>query len=571
MKDYCKYVNVFQGSGVIDLPKPEGIAATWYFRKAQCGNTTPAACLPFGKLSCGAYSGGYPTGYGTHNPNSCGSVTHFIEKKSVRGIAHMSQSGTGAIGFYYNYALTTPFYGELKDSSVLHEIEKESAAPGYYYVDIGGISAEATVTENTALHRYLFPKNGGRIAIDLSNDGLSEALGEGLSGVVENAEIKLISENEVLMSGFFRKIKLYFCIRVSGAKGSKLWDDYSETDSKSRSIEGARGKKYGAVFEIEGDRAEVRLALSTHSFEAAQAYLDAENVDFDTAKELAYKKWNEEQLNKLYKATGGKSPSVFEIESARMDYETALAEIEVKKAAIKEAETNLNSAKIDLKNSIIVSPVDGVVLTRSIDAGQTVAASFSTPELFTVAENLEKMKLVVKVSEADVGKVEEGQEVRFTVDAYPSRTFKSVVDRVNIGASATDDNIVSYETTIYIDNSEYLLRSGMSATADIVTNSAKDVMLVPVAAVYFDPSSFIVSEEKKATNGLLGPPRMMRRGQKTQEKRSTGNSGTLWILNNGTPEKIQVSLGVSDGQRIEVKGSAINTDMQIITGVKTSK
>ncbi|MBQ8208648.1 MAG: glycoside hydrolase family 92 protein [Clostridia bacterium] len=310
MKDYCKYVNVFQGSGVIDLPKPEGIAATWYFRKAQCGNTTPAACLPFGKLSCGAYSGGYPTGYGTHNPNSCGSVTHFIEKKSVRGIAHMSQSGTGAIGFYYNYALTTPFYGELKDSSVLHEIEKESAAPGYYYVDIGGISAEATVTENTALHRYLFPKNGGRIAIDLSNDGLSEALGEGLSGVVENAEIKLISENEVLMSGFFRKIKLYFCIRVSGAKGSKLWDDYSETDSKSRSIEGARGKKYGAVFEIEGDRAEVRLALSTHSFEAAQAYLDAENVDFDTAKELAYKKWND-ALSKIEIECGEREKEIF--------------------------------------------------------------------------------------------------------------------------------------------------------------------------------------------------------------------------------------------------------------------
>ena len=293
MKDYCKYVNVFQGSGAIDLPKPNGIAATWYFRKAMCGNTTPAACLPFGKLSCGAYSGGYSSGYGTHNPNSCGPVTHQMEKKSVKGIAHLSQSGTGGIGFYYNYALTTPFYGELKNSVLLHEIKRESAAPGCYSVDIGDITAETTVTKNTALHRYTFPKSGGRIAIDLSNDGLSRSLKKNFWGVVENAEISLTTKNEVRMSGYFQKVKLYFCIRISGAKDAKLWQDYAETNSRSLSIKGEPNISYGAVFEIDGQTAEVRFALSTHSFDAASAFLDSEATSFDEAKKSAYNTWND--------------------------------------------------------------------------------------------------------------------------------------------------------------------------------------------------------------------------------------------------------------------------------------
>ncbi len=283
---------------------------------------------------------------------------------------------------------------------------------------------------------------------------------------------------------------------------------------------------------------------------------------------LSNKKWNYERLKKLFVATSGKSPSESELESARMDYETSLAEVDVRKATIKEAETNLNSSKIDLKNSIIVSPVNGVVLVRSVDAGQTVAASFSTPELFTVAENLEKMKLVVKVSEADVGRVNEGQIVKFTVDAYPDEHFESVVNRVNIGASASDDNIVSYETTIYIDNNEYLLRSGMSATADIVTASAKDAMLVPVGALYFNPYAVVAPKKK---DSFFGPPPMFRRRQQVTETYREKDKGSLWILNNGVPEKIDVNLGVSDGKFVQVTSGNISKDTQVIIGIKPSK
>ena len=102
MKDFCKYVNVFQGTGEIDLPKPEGVAARWFFIKAGCGNTSPAACLPFSAMSVSPFSGGYPTGYGDHMPNSFARPVHFPAGKGLLGFAHLQQSGTGAIGFYYN-------------------------------------------------------------------------------------------------------------------------------------------------------------------------------------------------------------------------------------------------------------------------------------------------------------------------------------------------------------------------------------------------------------------------------------------------------------------------------------
>ena len=277
MRKFCSYVDVFQGSGEIDLPTPEGIAATWYFRKAQCGNTTPAATLPFGKMSCGAYSGGYPTGYGTHMPNSCGKPRRFTEKKMIRGIAHLSQSGTGAIGFYYNYALTSPFYEDVKNAGKLYEIKSEDGAPGYYNVKFGDFEVETTVSEQVACHRYKFASDGGKLFVDFSNDGLDRSFGKGYYGIVTDPELKKVSENEVLMSGYFQKVKLYFAVRVSGAE--------------SLSIE--QGERFGAVFDIGGREAELRLAISTHGFAEAQDMLCAEGRTFDGIRDDADRIWND--------------------------------------------------------------------------------------------------------------------------------------------------------------------------------------------------------------------------------------------------------------------------------------
>ena len=148
---YTDYVNVFQGTGEIDLPSPEGIAAKWFFIKAGCGNTSPAAVLPFGAMSVAPFSGGYPTGYGDHLPNSHSRPAHFDEGKKLIGFSHIHQSGTGAIGYYYNYAVTTPKY---VSSAYRRTPMNENAYPGYYSCTLEDINCELTTTQNTAFHRY---------------------------------------------------------------------------------------------------------------------------------------------------------------------------------------------------------------------------------------------------------------------------------------------------------------------------------------------------------------------------------------------------------------------------------
>ena len=256
-----------------------------------------------------------------------------------------------------------------------------------------------------------------------------------------------------------------------------------------------------------------------------------------------------------------------ELDNAQMELSTAKADVQVKEASIKEVETNLNSAKIDLKNSIITSPIDGVVLTRSIDAGQTVAASFSTPELFVIAENLEKMKLVVNVSEADVGKVKENQKVKFTVDTFPDDTFTSTIYRVNKGATESDDSIVSYETTIYVDNKDLKLRSGMSATADIETDSAENVPLIPVSALFFKPLSLNLSDVEKRPAMLRGPPSHRAKASKEVQTDISSKNATIYVLVNGLPEARHIVTGVSDGKNIQVISGLSETD-EVITSMK---
>ena len=294
---------------------------------------------------------------------------------------------------------------------------------------------------------------------------------------------------------------------------------------------------------------------------SAKASLNSSKVQYNN------KLINYNRLSEVYKVTGGKSPSKTELDNAQMELATAKADVQVKEASIKEVETNLNSAKIDLKNSIITSPIDGVVLTRSIDAGQTVAASFSTPELFVIAENLEKMKLVVNVSEADVGKVKENQKVKFTVDTFPDDTFTSTIYRVNKGATESDDSIVSYETTIYVDNKDLKLRSGMSATADIETDSAQNVMLIPVSALFFQPLSLSLTDAEKRPAMLRGPPSHRAKAPKEVQTDISSKNATIYVLVNGLPEARHIVTGVSDGKNIQVISGLSETD-EVITSMK---
>lgn len=319
-------------------------------------------------------------------------------------------------------------------------------------------------------------------------------------------------------------------------------------------------KKGDILAIINPDTINQTIARYEAQLNSAKATLNSSRVQYNN------KKLNYDRLKQVYDATGGKSPSKTELDNAKMELDTASADILVKEASIIEVETNLNSAKIDLKNSIITSPIDGVVLTRSIDAGQTVAASFSTPELFVIAENLEKMKLVVNVSEADVGKVSENQKVRFTVDTFPDDEFVSTIYRVNKGSTESEDNIVSYETTIYIDNKDLKLRSGMSATADIETDAAENAVLIPVAALFFQPIVEDNSEAGKRPAMLQGPPG--RRPRATKEvKTDISKNASIYVLVNGKPELRNIVTGVSDGKNIQVI-EGISSEDNVITSMK---
>lgn len=289
---------------------------------------------------------------------------------------------------------------------------------------------------------------------------------------------------------------------------------------------------------------------------------------------LVDKKWNYDQLHKLYKATNGDSPSLLELQNAKTAYTSARSDVEIKRASILEIQTNIQSSKIDLKNSQIVSSIDGVVLTRSVEVGQSVAASFQAPTLFEIAENLEEMQLKANISEADIGKVKEGQDATFTVDAYPDKTFRAKVDRVNFGSgdsSSSSTDIVSYIAKMDVDNKSLLLRPDMSATADIVIAQAKDVLLVPNAALYFDLNKILQkNNQKKSSSNVASmfaasPPRPPKPRFNTKEKEI--KKGTLWILKSGVAQAVDVEVGITDGTMTQII-SGIDENTEVITGVQ---
>lgn len=278
-KDYCKYVDVFYGNGEVDHFPEEGLASKWFYIKALCGNTTPHAVYPFGKMSAGAYSSAYPTGYGTHYPNTCGGIRKLWDCMKIRGFSHLHQSGTGAIGYYYNYAVVTPFFGEVDRITEYHEIRNECGRPGYYSVEFNEISCELTVNEDTAFHRYRFLKEGGRVAVDFSNDGLSKLFPEHYHGEVKEPCIEILSEGMVCFSGIFSGIRLCFCVKPEGH------------NVRCQDFKGADGT-YGVVFDFDSREFALKVSYSTIDRQHAITQVSALEGSFEETAETAYEVWN---------------------------------------------------------------------------------------------------------------------------------------------------------------------------------------------------------------------------------------------------------------------------------------
>jgi len=251
-----------------------------------------------------------------------------------------------------------------------------------------------------------------------------------------------------------------------------------------------------------------------------------------------------------------------DLETAKADYDLAAAAVEASEAQLEKARTDLATAETNLRRADILSPIDGIVLKRDVDPGQTVAASFQAPELFTIAGDLTRMELQVDVDEADVGEVKAGQGATFTVDAYPDERFPSTVRDIRY-MSETTDNVVTYKALLDVDNSRLLLRPGMTATADIVSDKVEDALLIPNAALRYAPPQVVPTGRSGAGlfGGLFRPPRM---GAVTANA-PAGRSRSVWVLRNGVPTEFPVEIGATDGQRTVLVSGEIEEGDQLIT------
>jgi len=241
----------------------------------------------------------------------------------------------------------------------------------------------------------------------------------------------------------------------------------------------------------------------------------------------------------------------------------------------------VSSAQTNLSKATIYSPVTGVVLSRQIDPGQTVAASFNAPVLFVIAEDLSRMQLEVRVDEADVAQVRDGQRASFTVDAHPGRTFPATVSRIDVGANASTasgssaaaaatGNVVAYTAELAVDNPELLLRPGMTATAEIVTTERENVLLVPNAALRWSPERDAAQSGGRGGITSVLVPRRGRRGAQGRPEREVGigrgSRQTVYVVGeDGNPRAIRVVVGESNGSVTEVVGGELTEGMEVIT------
>lgn len=263
------------------------------------------------------------------------------------------------------------------------------------------------------------------------------------------------------------------------------------------------------------------------------------------------------------KARGVESGSTFTAQEAA--YQRAQADLQSALASQDLAEANLEVVEVDLEKSCICSPVDGIILDRSVDPGQIVAASLSAPTLFTVAEDLTRMELQVYVDEADIGVVEVGQSATFTVDAYDERSFPAEIFEVRY-ASETVDGVVSYMALLSVDNSDLSLRPGMTASADITIAAVEDALVVPNAALRFTP----VAQETAAPtqsngSGLFGMVMPSPPGGGERPVGAGNNEYAVFVLRDDSPVRVPVEVGESDGSVTEVIAGELAEGDMVIT------
>ncbi len=267
-----------------------------------------------------------------------------------------------------------------------------------------------------------------------------------------------------------------------------------------------------------------------------------------------------------------------DLDSAQTDYETSLARLTSAESGLAQAQADLEYDQTNLGYTRITSPIEGVVTDRAVDEGQTVNSSQSAPDLFTIAEDLTKMQVASEVDEADIGQVKVGQEVEFTVDAYPELSFSGKVDEIRL-APTTSDNVVSYTVIVEVGNPNLKLMPGMTANVSIISDKKEGVYKVASSALKFQPAASLVElpDNPGAAEGAVRPAnnrsgKGLRQGGSAGSARPDGPK-TLWVYENGKLKPVSVKTGISDGMYTEVSGN-LSEGLEVITamtGVEDSK
>jgi HlyD family secretion protein len=254
--------------------------------------------------------------------------------------------------------------------------------------------------------------------------------------------------------------------------------------------------------------------------------------------------------------------SQHDVDTAKAAYDRAAVAITTAQASVTQAEANLKMDETNVDYATIKSPVDGIVLSRSVEVGQTIAASFQVTTLFEIAEDLRKMILQVNVDEADVGKVKVGQRVLFTVDAYPGRQFPGTITIIRYN-STTTNNVVTYLAEISVNNDELLLRPGMTATATITVQSVPHALLVSNHALRFLPST---SDKDSSSASFLPTPPSSNQNANAESSAALNNP-RVWVVREGKPSPISVATGATDGKLTEIRSGQVTPGMPLIVEV----
>ncbi|MGN0913109.1 MAG: efflux RND transporter periplasmic adaptor subunit [Alphaproteobacteria bacterium] len=336
---------------------------------------------------------------------------------------------------------------------------------------------------------------------------------------IENGDIM----ESITASGTINPLSTVSVGSQASGRIAEIYVDYNSVVKKGQLL---------ALIDQENAKATVQQREAALEIAKAQVAVEENNIKY-------YKK----ALNRISKLNASKYSTEKDLEAAERDYDNSVAQLALEQAQVKQAQASLNSAQTELSYTEIKAPVDGIVISKAVEVGQTVAASFETPEIFSVAEDLTKMQIEASVVEADIAKVKEGQKVRFTVDSYADDYFYGTVTQVRNEATTTS-NVVTYTVVIGIDNSDMKLKPGMTANVEIITAEEKGVMLVPNQAL-----RFYIDDSDKAK-------RYKDRG--------------VWIIKNGHPERVTVKIGVSDDDNTQILESALKIGDEVIVSKELS-